>query len=352
MNIGFLLHYRPDEAAWMALCLADHLWSHGDNDVQMVSMMAPVNYPADSEWANRVHAYRPLEDLRIQLGRPQHLFSTVALPLEQITSLRQNGTACHFLCCWDELDRNDIFRLNAFNTVLCPSRASYQWLSQYINSDLRLIHWDTGDPFIRDWPDETASKQQVQVALYWPLDGDQSRRQDLSILPLLTQFLHKEPHYYLSVSYPRDLPAAELHRLQKLYGLAAGRVDLYSEPTALRRRYLANHSDLVLWPTRTEGAGLTGLMALAASTPVVAYDHPVVGELIRDDKNGRLAACELHIDDLGVPRVEPNPEGFLDILSRALRDRSRWPTWRFNTNSQLFERRTQFRLAIAELLRS
>ncbi|NIN63605.1 MAG: hypothetical protein GTO63_02585, partial [Anaerolineae bacterium] len=55
-----------------------------------------------------------------------------------------------------------------------------------------------------------------------------------------------------------------------------------------RQELIFGHHDLTLWPTLVESAALVGLTSLSMGAPVIAFDHPVVGDVIKDGRNGVL----------------------------------------------------------------
>jgi glycosyltransferase involved in cell wall biosynthesis len=110
--------------------------------------------------------------------------------------------------------------------------------------------------------------------------------------------------------------AGELAELAKP---ANGRLAILRDVSLAGQVVAAAAHDLLLWPSLQESFGWPAVLAATAGVPCVAYDQPVVAEIVKDDRNGVLIGCDLTFSEAGAPTVvSDSPRFFGDVMDLLL----------------------------------
>lgn len=336
MKIGFRIPYRPCDATSMCLQVAKLALDFGiDIEIYPLDKAEKTNSFWD-RYLVRKGKYPVHEWLKSGL---EQIFYCKPPDADELSYLKKLRVRSQLLLLWDMLEKTDESLLLKFDGIISPARAPARlFIDRLRPPNLQYLPWDTGIPF-------TIEAHPVEVdrlSIYWPLTDSQIMHQELQFLPVIAAVLKALPALWLTISCSSAMPLNALRELQKLVQCENGRVELLHDPVLEREQLLYGFHDLTIWPTLLESAALVGLSSLSMGTPLIAFDHPIVSEVVRDGKNGHLVPCELSLNELQVPRVVPDYPLFTRHLLSLLSDVSRIRRLREDTVSDLRERRQAF----------
>lgn len=100
--------------------------------------------------------------------------------------------------------------------------------------------------------------------------------------------------------------------------------------------------DIVLWPVQLESFSYVAIEALTMGTPVIAYNHLPMSEVITDHVNGFLIPCERKETDMGLSYAVHNSDGIVGVLSKIANDTSLIDKVKLGTHKGLEERKKLF----------
>lgn len=342
MRVGIHCYYGRYDATYAVLQAARIALELGHDVVILPREKAAAVHPVWDRYV--VRGKLPLwEWLK---GDLDYLICAEPLALETVNFARQHGVRCYLVCLWDELDQQSIVCLPAFDQVVFPSRRACRLVRDKTDCpNLVWVPWDIGVPVTRNPYDLDPQR----VGLIWPLAGSQPFRQEPKFLSVVEQVLQKCSNAFFTVIYS-DLPAVGQRDLKRLVQLADGRLEVMKGLSWDKQQYLYGRHDLTIWPSLSEGLGLVGLGSLHMGTPVIAWDHPLVGEVVKDRTNGILVPCELEYNWLDVPYVKPDYKMFTRYLSDLLREPHQLELLRYGTTTGLLDRRERFRAFWTSLL--
>jgi hypothetical protein len=344
VTVGFHLDYQRSDECFATLQVA-RVAEHCGHDVQLLP--ASKAGPVQAYWDQRVlRNYK--HDYPTWLRGLSHVVFCNVPPVEVVLAAQSQGTRTVLVCQWADLEEAQLPALEEFDSVICPAKCVYRHLSRHervITTSLTAVPWDAGAPL-------TSNAHPVdprRVGVLWYLDGSQPLVQDLSFVDVVGELL-KLPFVYMTVLHTGRLSEHGLARVRALQQAADGRLELVRNASWEKMLLTIAAHDLMLWPSAVENFGLPGLMAATVGTPSLAYDHPVVGEVIRDGVNGILVPCDLAYNWLGVPgAVAASNEAFLAEAIRLVSDPSRLERLRTTVHHRLARRRQSFNTAISGL---
>jgi len=306
--IGFVVDYRRSDELWQLLSLAKLLEKTG-HDVQIMP-------------TGRTHRVHQQLDARLTRTRNYGewvkrcswvVFSDLP-PVEYVAVAREAGARTALLARWAAVGAKDMNHLGELDAVLCSSKCVYQHFADRQGMPA-VVHMplDLGMPVIHN----ENGVDPDRIALLWYLDGSQPFMQDRSFMNI-ARLIIKDPRVYITVLYGNQLPPDYLNELLKLQLEADGRLELMRDlPWEKQFLVMAAH-DLVLWPAVVENTGVVGMLSATSGTPCLAYDYPVVADVVKDEVNGILLPCELKFSELGVPVVVKRDDFFTDSVKRLL----------------------------------
>jgi glycosyltransferase involved in cell wall biosynthesis len=334
MRVGIYCHYGRSEATQAALQAARVAAEQG-HDVTVLPR--EKNSFSNQQWDKHLVRGKssPWEWLRS--GLDYVVCDGLASP-EFLANARKNNVKTYLICLWDELDESHLRRLADYDRVVFPSRKALSLVKERTElTNLSHVLWDAGMPVTRN-PYEL---DPARVGVVWPLEGSQPQRQEPKFLPVIENLMSRCPNAFVTVVYGQ-LPAAGQKDLKRLVQVAEGRLEVMRDLPQDRQQYLYGRHDLTVWPSLVESAGLTGLASLFMGTPVVAFDHPVVGDVVKDGVNGVLVPCELDYNALGIPFVQPDYKLFARTLVELVKDPPRLTKLRHGASVGLAARRDRF----------
>lgn len=346
MTVGFHLNYQRTDECFTALQLARALEQLGHDVSILPAGKAGV---VDAHWDGRV-LRGGKKDYLSWLSGLSHVVFAEAPPPEMVLSAQSGNVRSVLLLQWNTLTERDIQSAVRFDKVIAPSRSVYKHLRAFPafdGVDVSCVPWDVVSPFTRS--DHVVDPTRIGIA--WDLNGSQAFVQDSSSLGTLRELL-KLPYVYATVLHEGRLLRQHQEALAQLHQAAEGRLELLKSPSWERRMLTLAAHDFTIWPSLSENAGLVGLMSLTVGTPVVAYDHPVCGEVVRDSVNGILVPCELEYNWFCVPSAVPNEPAFLEQAMRLACSPSLVTHLRGRAHHKLDKRRRVFQDQICTIFDS
>jgi hypothetical protein len=336
MKIGFRIPYQKCDATYAALQVAKIATDLGLSVEIMPKDRATPVLPAFDRLVLRNTKLSYDEWLKTGFS---HIVFTDAPSAAEVDAAREAKIKTLLIVVWDVLGEEDAKTLPLFNNVVCPAQCVQKLLKYKLNlKNISHVQWDPGIPITHD----PRRVQQGKVAVLWSIENCQSIRQEPTILPVIEDFLRQCPEVWLTVTYSGIVPQGSVRELRRMATSAAGRVELLKNVSWDRQQLLYGSHDLTVWPSVAEGVGLTGLCSVYMGTPVLAFDHPVIGEFINEGKNGILVPCDLKYNWLEVPYVDPDYFKFGELLSRTVRQVDYLTELRESVTNGLNRRRRNF----------
>jgi glycosyltransferase involved in cell wall biosynthesis len=345
MKIGFRLKYQKSDGAFVAFRVADLVQGLG-YDVEFSSTLRKTAnvHPGWDRYLNR---NAKLDYYRWVQSGMSHVFFIGTASGPEIMAAKKSKVKTILIALWDEIEQSDVPALRLLDDIICPNNKTLQLLKLKENlENLHHVPWDPGVPLTQ----ENRELDPQRLGLIWPLDGSQSTHQEPKFLPIAETILKQCPNVWMTITYSSLMPAQGVKELRRLYQSGDGRVELVRNPSWDKHQLLFGQHDITIWPTLIESVGLIGLCSLYMGTPVFAFDHPVVGEMVKDGKSGILVPCELQPNWLGVPFVKPDYQEFGQYLIKTAQDTKTLNELRGWTFVGLKERREVFNTRMGKIL--
>ena len=344
MRAGFHLYYQREDGAYLCLQLAKYLHNQG-YDIDLF----PIDKPqlVHPFWDR--HLVKPGKGgFNSWLDKAQLTHLIFADPPDpgMVEAAKARGIRTYLTVLWTDIEEDDLAVLPMFDKIICPARVTERLLQEGRKlTNLVYLPWDPGVPITRDVRVVDSSR----VGLFWPMTGSQSFHQEPDVVPVLEAVLDRHPGAYLTVSYASTIGAKGTALLRKLHAAGSGRVELCKNLSWEKEQLLYGRHDLTVWPSLVESLGLVGLTSVHMGTPVIAFDHPLIGEFVKGDKNGVLVPCELSVNWLGVPYVEADYKSFAETLDATLSNDRKLSRMRETVTYGLRNRRSFFNDVMSNL---
>jgi hypothetical protein len=343
-RVGLRLHYQKTDAVYMAFRVAELAQSLGF-DVEILPRNKPsAIHPA---WDKNVFRHSGIDYYTwIKEGVSRIVFFGQAAPNE-LQAAQKAGVKTILVVLWDQIEIEDTNLYHLFDGIVCPAKKVARLLADKMGLDnICCVPWDPGIPITNDYREIDIRK----VTLLWSLDGSQCVHQEPKFISVVENLLASHSNTFITITYNNILPPKGVTELKKLIEYGDGRVNLVSNPSIDRHMLMYGQHDLTIWPSLIESVGLVGLSSLYMGTPVIAFNHPLVSEIVKDGKNSELVPCDLQLNWLGVPYVQPNYAIFGRQLSRLVENPEKLSQMREWTSSGLRERQDLFQDRWAKLL--
>jgi hypothetical protein len=343
VNVGFVLYWQRGDAARMVTRLAGRLHALG-HDVFIYGRDKPQ--PVDAFWDRYVTGPPHRYTTWLRKHQPAYVvFGEPPAPEEVQQAMAAKATT-YLLCLVTDLAEDNLGALGLLHRIICPSRYAQRLLGKlFALENAYYLPWDPGVPITRD----ARLVDPARVGIYWPAASGSALRQGPEVAREVWLALAERASAYLTVGYSAAMPAATTRELRKLAAGAGGRFELVKDPAPDKEQLLFGRHDVTAWPTVAEGAGLAGLTSVYMGTPVVAFDHPVVAETVKDGRSGVLVPCELGYNSLGVPTAVPDYAAFGAALAELVAHPDYLDGLRGGTGEGLARRRENFLAAVDDL---
>lgn len=341
MAVGFFLNYQRSDECLAALQLATVLEDLGHSVRFFPSERAGHVCP---KWDSKLKRNSKSSFIEWAEGLSQLVFCDVPPPI-LLKPLKEAGIKIFFLCSWTHLEADHVAVLPLFDRVLCPSKAVAAFVRD-LSKDAKVlaIPWCVALP-------TTHSNHQTdakRLGLVWHLDGTQSLYQSSAFLPALKKLVMPQ-NIYLTVFYTNRMPEESVNMLKDLSVKLDGRMEMIKNANWEQQVLTTAAHDLTLWPTLMENFGMPGLLSLAAGTPVIGFDHPIVGEVVKHEVTGVLVPCALQFDGLKVPSAVFDAKNYLEVTQKVLSDPDFIARMRKHAQERQDHRRVQFEAVVLAL---
>lgn len=319
--IGIIAPYSHCEATAAAIRIAELCLAHGEQPRLMA--VGPCRMPVHSYWDQQVWSTREADGRYLgaqDCDRFVHIWNGfVTHTMATLVALE----AKHILVpCWQHLTAQDLYELNLFQKVVCPSKDLFDFLSKNARcamtaSTLTWTRFDSGLPYAaveRDGP--------LHIAVL--CNGATIDASGLGVLRCIEALLVS---YDIAITllHSRSWPENDrrnIRRLQSTYPRQFHTRRLGSF-TDLNRR-LPNYDWTVIpWPHAD--FGIAAARSLACGVPVVCYDVAPFNEIVRHEHHGHLIRCELSLSpDVEAPSAVPDTDALIKLCLELFQDRTAW----------------------------
>ena len=316
MKIGFDVQYKPHDAVYAALRLADSFKIIGYETTLFSNKIPKHHYGCN--WDSIVKTPKDMS-YEEWLSDISHIIWPVP-PSREVVQKVGKSIVTIALAPWDCLPGyiRSSFKICAH--VVSPCLDNTNTLQKEVNiRDASTIQWDSPIPITKK---EASDINLDAPRILVPLHSSQGLRCDLdSLYEILIGIQAKLPNVVITISHsPKSMPWSCKKSLAKFITKHKSIKLVIDETTCTSSLILYSKHDLVLWPAEIEGFGLVGIESLYMGTPVIAYDVPPISNIITDGVNGRLVPCNCGGSKGGVMYAEPNPEAFIEVVVNAIKD--------------------------------
>lgn len=216
---------------------------------------------------------------------------------------------------WHNLCREDLSQLSEFHSVFFASANARKIFRDYARiGSCKYAPWS---PDVVPIARESMRIMDQHVKVYIPIDKHVSLSMGPQLATVLQLVLESNIYVRFTISFHSVVPPM-VKAFEALRDSFPRRVKILRRPdyqTHLRQ-YLLNH--WTFWPALRAETPWISQESLTHGVPVICFDAAPMSEVIKDNHNGKLIACELSTTSLGVPTVKPGFKQMLDTLTDAL----------------------------------
>lgn len=345
MKVGFSLDWSKNDATQMVLHVAQVALDIGC-DIEFYPRERPATvHPFWDRFVLREKRGR--FDEWLTTGGLDHLIYTHVPLAKELKQVKDNHIKVSLIVLWDSLEEGHLDDLMLFDFIICPGKSSLKLLSHRTGlPNLLIIPWDTGVPITFEPRPVSADR----IGIIWPLEWQQVKRQEDKFILVAEQLLEFCPNVWITITYSSNIPSNFLRDLRRMVIYGNGRAEVMHSMSLDKQELLFGYHDLTLWPSLIESAALVGLTSLAMGTPVIAFDHPVAADAIKDGRNGVLVPCEIEPIGIGGAKVKPDYSLFGRKITEVVNDIKLLEHLRQNSVVGLRERREVFTSKWKDLL--
>lgn len=215
---------------------------------------------------------------------------------------------------WHKLQREDLSQLSGFQTVFFSSSNALKTLKEFMGLTWKYAPWS---PDVVPTLRENLCTADRHVRVYIPVDKLVAMSLGPQLATVLQIIMETNIYVHFTISFHSVVPPM-LKAFEALRDRFPRRIRLLRRPeyqTHLRQ-YLLH--DWTFWPAMRAETPWISQESLTYGVPVICFDAAPMNEVIRDNYNGKLIACELSTTSLGIPTVKPAFKQILDTLQAAL----------------------------------
>lgn len=325
MRIGICLHYQRTEVTYAALRVADWLVQNG-HTVSLLSVGCN-GVKIGSKWDSSV-LYSESVYFSLWANGYDLLLFTFLPGMDRLEFMAERKKLTSLLADITTLEVVDCGELREFNCILCPSRFVYKQLAAKQLHNMANVPLSVADVVYRK--PSTAEKT---ISIFYPVWDRVGTRTECTAVEVLRRLLQRQRTIRVVVGITSStLGRTGWLRLKALQLEYADRVTILKGIPADRRLELFMQHDFVYWPSCFESIGMVGLQALAAGTPLIAFNVPVVNEIVTE-ANGIVARCN-SFRNFGIGAVVGDPDYVmldnllqLNVCNRGLINRLQCQTY-------------------------
>ncbi len=239
---------------------------------------------------------------------------------KEIKALKKKNKKSICVATWDSVDGEIISQIKSCDKVICPSKSQVKYFNDYWHiKNVDYVPVDCNAPLTSH---DVGTGEYLRVIVACP--GYQIKRIDPNkLFDSLYEFLQQSHNTHMHFLYSSKVASQiklNVTKFEKSFNNESF-LKTIDDPTGWAEGPLAYClCDVVLWPVQLESYGYVGLEALTMGTPVVAYNHLPMNEIITDNVNGFLIPCEVKETDLGVGYAAHNGKDMVRILNKIAAD--------------------------------
>lgn len=258
---------------------------------------------------------------------------------EKLAIAKSQGAQNILVPLWHRLSPRECELLFKFDHVVCPDqRVAAALQAKYELRNLSHVPWAVAEqPMCK----RLTNYDPEVVDLFVPLDGETARVAGPSLLNMFELVLAGSPAPRITIGYGKHWSRASADALARLSAARPQRVRVLRRQSWLDWREIQCSHDWVVLPSIRCNSGYLALEALQSGVPVLAFDIPPLGSIVKNGHNGLLLPCNLHENWLGAPSAVTNSRQLLTALESWLTHERRLQLLR-NDWSELAERRRRF----------
>jgi glycosyltransferase involved in cell wall biosynthesis len=234
---------------------------------------------------------------------------------KEIKYLKKKNKKSICVATWDSVDGEIISQIKTCDKVICPSKSQVKYFNDYWRiKNVDYVPVDCNCPITSH---DLGADDCLRVIVACP--GYQIKRIDhTKLFDTLYEFLKQNKNIRMNFLYSSKVASQikiNVVKFEKTFenGSSLKTID---DPTGWAEGPLAYClCDFVIWPVQLESYGYVGIEALTMGTPVVAYNHIPMNEIVTDNVNGFLIPCEVKETDLGVGYAAHNGKDMLRVLN-------------------------------------
>lgn len=341
MKVGIVLNYIRHDFTYAALKTAEALRNMGYSITLFDKSVKSVRARLHSYWNDFVLSDREahfddwLDDCDIVIW---FTYPTA----KEVKTLYKNNIPNICVASWDSVDSETVSAIKSCDAIICPSKAQKAYLQEYWRlKEVTYIPFDSNYPLTN--PGKKI-KDKVKVMVACP--GYQLKRVDHSKL-FSALYAAMETNHNLDIDFLYSSKVASqlkinIPKYSKVFD-AGNELLCVDDPTGWSEGPLAYAlCDIVLWPVQLESFSYVAVESLTMGTPVIAYNHLPMSEIITDHVNGFLIPCERRETELGLSYAVHNGDGMVSLLSKICSDTSLIDKVKLGTHKGLEDRKNAF----------
>jgi len=344
VQLGICTPYRRCEETQVALRLAQ--WAE-DRDID-VSIRPTTTSPARLGVPHDDDA-RACRDMKFtEWARQCSTIIWTASPIyEQVEWALKHKIHSIIYALWLSTEAYDMEALKIADAVLVPNQFAANGLQGPMPGQ-RIIYapYDPGVPPVAKDP----RLQCEQRWVFLPLFDREPYKTEMTVVEVMGRMLYEFDDTILTVAYNASTLALHARRRLDQFSKYFGpRVRQLAAVPLARRAPMFQYHDLTVWPVHWDDVGIIGLTSMTVGTPVIAFYYPPLSEFMLPTNSVGVQVSH-HTDLTGMPRIEPNYDGFENILHMTLQDRKTLPHLHQTVLQGLPERRTLFGEALVRVM--
>jgi glycosyltransferase involved in cell wall biosynthesis len=341
MKLGIVLNYIRHDSTYAALKTAEMLRDHGYYVTFFDKSYKSAKAKLHAYWDDFILSSKevPFEDW---LDDCDIIVWFTYPTSKEMKFIRKEKIPNVCVATWDSVDEEVVSAIKACDKIVSPSKAQATYFSEYWRlKNVAYVPLSCNVPLTHN---NRVIQDTVKMLVACP--GYQIKRIDHSkLFDTLYEAMKNFPNLnidFLFSSKVANQIKINVNKFEKTFD-AGNKLTCIDDPTGWSEGPLCySLCDIVLWPAQLESFGYVGLEALSVGTPVIAYNFLPMSEIIHDQVNGFLIACDKKETDLGVNYAGHANKEMLMVISGLMSDPSRIVKARLGTHKGLVERNKEF----------
>lgn len=339
MRLGICTRYSQHEATYAAIRLAE-LGEQLGHDVSMFAATTSLR-PIGTDWDRRALSLKTAV-FSEWVEKCDYVIWTHVPHIEQIKWLRYRKIRNAIFVLWQELSPEDAPAVRGATTLICPSRACYDYLKSSSGNAV-YAPWDPGLPCYSKCDPSDGCR------LLLPLWDGETRRTEMTVLQVLARAL-RHGGVSATVAYNASTVGSAARRQLRRLSREFPQLTLRRSVPYRERPILMQQHDLVIWPTHYESTCMLAVMARTMGTPVIGFRFRPTDEILTDGAVAVAPYAELE-DAMGIPTIEPDYNAMDRQLQKYVQCPRHLHELQQQTHTGLQMRRSLFESSLAMIWR-